>query len=442
MKLTDKKFADLDVPQPLRDGLNELGFEFMTEVQAASIPLSLTGKDVAAQAQTGSGKTAAFLVTIFNHILTKPRRKTRGVCPRAIIITPTRELAVQVAKDAEAIGKYLDLKIRLAYGGVDYQKQRDAIKDGVDLLVGTPGRLIDYLKQRIYHLEDVELAVIDEADRMFDMGFVDDIRFMMQRMSAFDKRQSMLYSATLSLRVRELAYEHMNMPEHLEVAADSIVADKVEQVLYHLGSSEKISFLLGYLEKEEWEKAIIFINTKRMGNKLMDYLNFNGYISTVLSGDVSQERRLKVLKRFTAGEIKILVATDVASRGLHIPGVTHVFNFDLPQDCEDYVHRIGRTARAGASGKAVTFACEDYVFSLGEIEEFIGKQIPSESPPLDYFIDVKKPPYKPRPKTDGPRSGGGRGGPGSGRGGPKSSGSRPGARHQRSGRGGQRKPGS
>ena len=430
MNLTDRKFSDLDLEPALLKGLEDCGFAYMSEVQAAALPLALKGQDVAVQAQTGSGKTAAFLVAIMNALLRKPKRSSKGVCPRAIIITPTRELAVQVARDAEAIGRHLSLRILLAYGGVDYKKQREEIKEGVDLLVGTPGRLIDYLKQHVYHLKDVEHAVIDEADRMFDMGFIADIRFMLRRMSRYDERQSMLFSATLSDRVMELSYEYMNLPELVEVTPDKVVAEKVEQVLYHLGSTEKPGFLLGLFKNEEWTKALVFVNTKREANRLSDLLNFNEYPTDILSGDVTQDKRLKVLRKFISGETRILVATDVASRGLHIEGVSHVINYDLPQDAEDYVHRIGRTARAGATGKAVSLACEDYVLSLPEIEKYIGHPVPTERVNDDWILEAKAPPrakthhHHGGPRPGARRDGGGRGkrdggprGPGRGRGG-------------------------
>lgn len=417
MKLSEIKFSDLELPPELQRAVASQRFEYLTEVQAMSIPTTLTGKDLAVQAQTGSGKTAAFLVTIFDRLLRTPKRETRGVCPRAIVITPTRELAVQVASDAEGLLKGGDLPFRilLAYGGVDYAKQREEIRQGVDLLIGTPGRLIDYLKQRVYHLGAVELAVIDEADRMFDMGFIADIRFLLKRMSKYDERQSMLFSATLSDRVMELSYEYMNVPELVEVSPDKIVADRVTQILYHLGSTEKMPFLFGLLKTGEVKKAVIFVNTKHMAERLSKALNHNGYPTSVLSGDVPQNSRLKVIRRFSAGEIKILVATDVASRGLHIEDVSHVINYDLPQDTEDYVHRIGRTARAGKSGHAVTLACEDYVFTLPDIEEYIGHQIPVGEVKPEMFGEFDEPPREKRqfqPGRGGPkgRSGDNRGG--------------------------------
>ncbi|TLN19300.1 DEAD/DEAH box helicase, partial [bacterium] len=326
-------------------------------------------------------------------------------------------------------GGDLPFRILLAYGGVDYAKQREEIRQGVDLLIGTPGRLIDYLKQRVYHLGAVEIAVIDEADRMFDMGFIADIRFLLKRMSKYDERQSMLFSATLSDRVMELSYEYMNVPELVEVSPDKIVADRVTQALYHLGSTEKMPFLFGLLKTGEIKKAVVFVNTKHMAERLARALNHNGYPTAVLSGDVPQNGRLKVIRRFSAGEIKILVATDVASRGLHIEDVSHVINYDLPQDTEDYVHRIGRTARAGKSGSAITLACEDYVFTLPAIEEYIGHQIPVGEVKPEMFAEFEEPPREKRQFNPNNRGGGrdNRGGRGGRSGGPQN--------RQRSGRG-------
>ncbi|MBI5446047.1 MAG: DEAD/DEAH box helicase [Deltaproteobacteria bacterium] len=378
MQLTDQTFQELGLPEPLLQGISDCGFEHLMPVQAASLAATLQGRDLAVQAQTGSGKTLAFLITIFDRLLKTPRPapSVKGSCPRAIVITPTRELAVQVSRDALEVGRHLPFRTVAVYGGVDYRKQREDVMNGVDVLIGTPGRLIDYLKQRAYHLKDVEIAVIDEADRMFDMGFVADIRFLLKRMSSFDQRQSLLFSATLGQRVMELSYEYMNVPGRVEVASEHVTADEVEQVLYHVGSREKLPLLLGLLKTEAWTKSLIFVNTKRQAERLSHRIERSGVPCAVLSGDVDQVKRLKILKRFMAGELRILVATDVASRGLHIEGVSHVFNYDLPQEAEDYVHRIGRTARAGASGKAVSLACEDYVFSLEAIETYIGQKIP------------------------------------------------------------------
>ncbi len=416
MHLTETKFVDLDLPPEIQQGLAECGFTHLTPVQERSLPRALQGGDMAVQAQTGSGKTAVFLVAAFTHMLATPRRKTRGVCPRALVLTPTRELTAQVARDAEAIGRHLPFKTLAVYGGVDYRKQREDLAEGVDILVGTPGRLIDYLKQRVYHLRDLEIAVIDEADRMFDMGFIGDIRFLLRRMSKYDRRQSMLFSATLSDRVMELSYEYMNVPHLVEIEPEQVTAEKVEQILYHVNSDEKFRLLLGLLKREPWTKALVFVNTKRAGDDLQYLLERNGHPSEILSGDVDQAKRLKILRRFMSGEVKILVATDVASRGIHVDNVSHVINYDLPQHAEDYVHRIGRTARAGASGKAVSLACEDYVLSLEEIEGYIGQRIRSEMASEDLLADeVPGPRRRPRKRTarkatsgPGGRRGGGR----------------------------------
>ncbi len=403
MHLTDKRFTDFDLPEELQRGISDCGFTHLTPVQARSLPITLEGRDLAVQAQTGSGKTAVFLITMFNHMLRNPRRESRGVCPRGLVITPTRELTVQVTRDAEALARHLPLRILATYGGVDYRKQREDIAQGVDLLIGTPGRLIDYLKQRVYHLRDLEVAVIDEADRMFDMGFIGDIRFLLRRMSRYDRRQSLLFSATLANRVIELSYEYMNAPELVEITPERVTAEKVEQVLYHVSSREKLSLLLGLLKREEWTKALIFVNTKRAGNRLQRSLRRAGHACAVLSGDVSQPQRLKILRRFLAGDVRILVATDVASRGLHVEDISHVINYDLPLHAEDYVHRIGRTARAGASGKAVSLACEDYVYGLEDIEKYIGQPIPVAWADESWFEPVPKP--EPSSERRRPRQG-------------------------------------
>ncbi|GAB4258699.1 MAG: DEAD/DEAH box helicase [Deferrisomatales bacterium] len=410
MNLTDQRFDQLDLPDALQEGIARCGFTFLTPVQARSLPLTLQGKDLAVQAQTGSGKTAVFLATIFDRLLRTPRPATKGVCPRALVITPTRELAVQVSHDAEAMGADLPFRILAVYGGVDYAKQRERLSQGVDLLVGTPGRLIDYLKQRVYHLKDLELAVIDEADRMFDMGFIGDIRYLLRRMSPYDRRQSMLFSATLADRVIELAYEYMNLPDLVEITPDKVTAEKVEQVLYHVSTAEKFRLLLGLLKSEPWTKALVFVNTKRAGERVARRLERNGYPSAVLSGDVDQKRRLGILRRFIAGEVRVVVATDVASRGLHVENISHVFNYDLPQNAEDYVHRIGRTARAGASGKAISLACEDYVYSLEDIEKYIGHKIPTRWPSEDLLAEaLPEPPRTRRKRQPQKAARGGRG---------------------------------
>jgi ATP-dependent RNA helicase RhlB len=371
----------LDLPDEVRRGIADAGFTGCTPIQASTLPLALAGRDVAGQAQTGTGKTAAFLIATFTRLLKNPSPPRTGItCPRALMVAPTRELAIQIREEADLLGKHCGLIIHAVYGGVDYAKQLDRLKLGVDILVGTPGRLIDYYKQRAYRLDETEILVIDEADRMFDMGFIDDIRYMVRKMPLPDRRQSFLYSATLSQRVLELAYEHMNRVERIAVSEDQVTAENVEQRVYHVGQHEKLPALLGLLAREQPQRGLIFVNTRSMASRLGEYLEAEGYKAGALAGDIDQKKRLRLLGAFKSGEIHLLVATDVASRGLHIEGVTHVFNYDLPQDPEDYVHRVGRTARAGASGKGFSLACEQFVYSLEAIEQFIGHSLPYEFP--------------------------------------------------------------
>ncbi len=401
--LTKTLFSDLELVPELTQGLREVGFEYCTQIQAETLPIALAGQDVAGQAQTGTGKTAAFLLAAMDRILRQPPLpKHRPGQPRVLMLAPTRELAVQIARDGVALGKHTGLRLVVVYGGAGYDTQREQLQQGVDILVGTPGRLIDYFKQRVFRLDGVQVVVLDEADRMFDLGFIKDIRYLLRRLPHPEKRLNMMFSATLSWRVSELAYEHMNDPTVINVAPDKKTADKVEQVLYHVASDEKIPLLLGLLQRMDPRRTLIFVNTKRVAEKVRSYLVGNGFEGEVLSGDVPQRQRLRLLTRFQEGELPVLVATDVAARGLHIPDVSHVFNFDLPQDSEDYVHRIGRTARAGASGNAVSLACEQYVYSLMDIEEFIGHRIPAREVTPDLLVNPQ-PPVKSEHRGRGPR---------------------------------------
>jgi ATP-dependent RNA helicase RhlB len=369
------RFEELNIPLKVLEGIRATGFTETTPVQALTLPKALQGKDIAAQAQTGTGKTAAFLIAVFSRMLVVSR-PGRGPSPRALIIAPTRELVVQIDAEARLIGGPAGFRILPVYGGVDYLKQRENILKGVDVLIGTPGRLIDYLKQKVYSLRKTQFLVIDEADRLFDMGFISDLRFLLRRMAPFDKRQSMLFSATLTNRVLELCYEHMNNPERFSVTPEKVTVAEVEQQIYHVGTSEKFGVLLGILRREIGGRYLIFCNTKAAAERLEVLLNANGFAAAAITGDLPQKKRMSVLSRFRDGTLPILVATDVASRGLHIEAVTHVINYDLPQDPEDYVHRIGRTARAGAGGRAISLACEEYVRSLPDIEDYIRQKIP------------------------------------------------------------------
>ncbi|MFT4571673.1 MAG: ATP-dependent RNA helicase RhlB [Hyphomicrobiaceae bacterium] len=394
------------MPEQVRRGIEEAGFETCTPIQAESLPIALQGRDVAGQAQTGTGKTAAFLIAIYSLLLRNPRRyQGEGSCPRALIIAPTRELAMQIRDEAELLGKYTGLRIQAVFGGVDYGKQGDLLRDGVDVLIGTPGRLIDYFKQGFYTLSDTEVFVADEADRMFDMGFIDDLRYMMRNMAPPAERVSFLYSATLSFRVLELAYEYMNEATRVAIDEGQITAERVEQVLYHVGMHEKLPLLVGLLEKENPDRALIFVNTRSGASRLADILVNEGYDAAALVGDLDQKKRIKLLHRFKEHQLRILVATDVASRGLHIDAVTHVFNYDLPQDPEDYVHRIGRTARAGASGRALSLACERYVYGLEPIQELLGKPIPCEAHDESILARLKPLPRRPPRDTPSGRDG-------------------------------------
>jgi len=385
-------FNTLDLPDTLLRAIAEAGYKYCTPIQAQSLPLALSGHDIVGQAQTGTGKTAAFLIATYAKILREPpqtnREKTQ---PVAIILAPTRELANQIHKDAEIIGKYTSLKLGLVFGGTGYESQRKQLEQGVDILIGTPGRIIDYFKQRIFNLKAIQVMVLDEADRMFDLGFISDVRFLLRRMPDPTRRLNLLYSATLSYRVTELAYEHMNNPTQVVVESEQVTAENVSEVMYFPAKEEKIPLLLGLLKLHEVTRTLVFVNTKRVAEQLMGYLVANDYDAGVLSGDVPQKKRSSLLKRFSQGQLPLLIATDVAARGLHIPDVSHVINFDLPQFAEDYVHRIGRTARAGAYGDAISFACEEYSFSLSDIENYIGHKIPVQRVTKQLLVDPKPP---------------------------------------------------
>ncbi|WP_018878659.1 DEAD/DEAH box helicase [Thioalkalivibrio sp. ALE28] len=400
------RFDQLDLPEPVQAGIRATGFETCTPIQAQTLPIALAGRDVAGQAQTGTGKTAAFLIATFNRLLRQaPSPNRRPTDVRALILAPTRELAIQIHKDAESLGAETGLKLALAYGGTGYDTQREQLEAGADILIGTPGRIIDYFKQKVFGLKYTEVVVLDEADRMFDLGFIKDVRFLMRRCAPPGERLSMLFSATLSYRVMELAFEHMNNPEKVQVEAETLTADRVRQVIYYPANDEKIPLLLGLARDLEPERAIVFVNTKHGAEKVCDWLNANEQKAALLSGDVPQRKRQTLLEQFASGEYRFLVATDVAARGLHIPAVSHVFNFDLPQSGEDYVHRIGRTARAGAEGDAISFGCEDSAFYLPDIESYLGERIPTASvDPERLFQDAVKPKPRPRkPRNDNRR---------------------------------------
>ncbi len=386
----------------LERALARAGFEYLTPIQAESLPIALQGGDVAGQGRTGSGKTLAFLLAIFQRLLTterNPRGKPND--PRAIVVAPTRELAVQIHKDAESIVGGQEIKLGLAFGGVDYDKQRRRLADGVDVLIGTPGRIIDYFKQHVFTLKAIDVVVLDEADRMFDLGFIADIRFLLRRMPPPGERLGLLFSATLSLRVAELAFEHMNDPVRIDVDGDEKSAPNIRQKVYFPSNEEKIPLLVYLLREASAFRSMVFVNTKVVARRLEDYLRVNGFSVGALSGDLPQKKRLRLLQRFHDGEVEVLVATDVAARGLHIPDVSHVFNYDLPHDAQDYVHRIGRTGRLDAEGDAISFACENYAMSLPDVEAFTGKALERDNLDLTNLPEIKRPARRPPSENQG-----------------------------------------
>ena len=388
--LTQKRFDEFALPAQLLSALNQAGFIYCTPIQEQTLPISLTGLDVAGQAQTGTGKTAAFLVTVITRILALPERDSR--LPSALIIAPTRELSHQTYEEARLLCRRTDLKLAEVVGGVDYKRQADILRKGVDIVICTPGRIIDYYKQGIFKTKGIKILVIDEADRLFDLGFTNDMRYLLRKLPHYEKRQSMLFSATLSYRVMELTYEYMNLPEFISVTPQSITVEGIDQQLFHVGSEKKLPLLLGLLQREDWGRMLIFVNTKVGVDWLTRKLKGNNWPAEKITGDLPQRKRFRLMEQFKKGAIKILVATDVASRGIHVEDISHVINYDLPQDSENYIHRIGRTARAGKTGKAIALACEDYVYHLEPLEEMLGYKIPVVWPENDWYVADKSKP--------------------------------------------------
>jgi ATP-dependent RNA helicase RhlB len=421
--LTEQRFSSLELDERLLSALDKQSFDFCTPIQAQTLPLLLSGVDVSGQAQTGTGKTLAFLLACAQRILHSGEPATAPGKPRVLIMAPTRELAIQIHKDANMLLAELPLKLAICYGGKAYEQQKRQFDEPVDILIGTPGRIIDFFKQNLYNLKSIEAMVLDEADRMFDMGFIADVRYMLRRLPPPDKRLNMLFSATMAQKVMELAYEHMNEAQLIKIDSDSPAVDRIEQSVYHPANHEKIPLLIGLIKSLRPERSIIFANTKHATIRIWGYLQGNDLSAAIISGDIHQNKRESLLKRFHDGEYSILVATDVASRGLHIPDVTHVFNYDLPDQGEDYVHRIGRTARAGKSGAAISFACENYAMNLIDIEAYTKTTIPT-MPISNELLSKPNPPVKMKEGRIKP-SGKAGGKPGGRR--PPRSGSRPGS---------------
>ncbi len=372
-----KRFHDFDLPSEVMHGIADLGFKYCTEIQALSLEQALAGKNIAGKAQTGSGKTAAFLVAILTRYLRSPENRAKtGGQPRALVIAPTRELVIQICKDADAIGKYTGLRTLAVYGGMDYDRQRrEVLSAPVDLLVATPGRLLDFTKSHVINLSQVDTLVIDEADRMLDMGFIPDVRRIMSYLPPKNKRTTMLYSATLNETVMRLAMNWMEEPFKAEVESETNATDTVKQVVYVIQAKDKFTVLFNHIALHPDARTIVFCNRKSTTEDVYESLRVRGVSVEMLSGDVNQNKRLKVLDAFREGEIKIVVATDVAGRGIDVKGLEYVINFDFPYEAEDYVHRIGRTGRAGSTGIAISFADEFESCQIPEIEAYIKEEL-------------------------------------------------------------------
>ncbi len=365
-------YNELELHPDIARAVAEAGYETCMPVQSATFPHSFAGEDIYAQSQTGTGKTAAFLLSIFQRIMTVDSLRHRKV----LILAPTRELAVQIEAETKKLAKYLPISIGSFYGGVSYGPQVDMLKADVQMIIGTPGRIIDLVQQGKMLLREVGFLVVDEADRMFDMGFIDDLRKLLRYLPPPKERQTFLYSATLNFRIKNLAWEYMDEPKEIVIEAETVTVDLVQQELYHVGADEKIRVLLGLLARDKPESALVFCNQKFMAEELARRLGINGLECEYIMGDLPQAKRLQVIERLKAGKIRLLVATDVAARGLDVNGLDLVVNYDVPMDPESYVHRIGRTARAGATGKAITLACEKFVYGLPAIEKYIEQKIP------------------------------------------------------------------
>lgn len=379
------RFHDFELPPELMRGISELGFQYCSPIQAQSLPYTLRGGDVVGKAQTGTGKTAAFLIAVIHDLLKHPVQHERYAGEaRALVLAPTRELAIQIGEDAQALSKYCGLSVQTLVGGMDYQKQKSHLHGKlVDILVATPGRLIDFLESNDVYLDEVECLVIDEADRMLDMGFIPQVKRIVRSTQPKENRQTLLFSATFNQDVMNLAAQWTCQPVHIEIQPERVATDNVEQRVYMVSSDEKFTVLMNLLTQKDAQSLIVFANRRDICRDLFEKLTACGVSCGMLSGDVEQAKRVRTLDHFKSGQTKVLVATDVAGRGIHIDGISHVVNYTLPEVADDYVHRIGRTGRAGASGVSVSFACEDDGFLLPQIETVLGKKLECEIPPVE-----------------------------------------------------------
>ncbi len=402
------RFHDLDLHPRLMRSIHALGWQYATPIQGEILPGTLKGKDMAGRAQTGTGKTAAFLISIINHCLSNPLENQRPGHPRALIIAPTRELAMQIAEDSEGLNQFTGLRTVVLYGGMDYNKQERQLDDIVDIVVATPGRLLDFAQKNVINLRSVEIMVIDEADRMLDMGFIPDVRRIIYKTPQKEKRQTVLFSATLSDEVMRLAAAWMVDPERIDIEPEQVAVDSVDQKVFIVTDKEKFPLLYNIIKNDNPDRIIIFANRRDQTERLTDELERYGIKCEMLSGAVTQKKRMRILEDFKAGKVKVLVATDVAGRGIHVKGVSHVVNFNIPENPDDYIHRIGRTGRAGATGKSITFACEMESFELPAIEELLGMELKCTMPPEELLEEL--PPAPPRKRRPPRRDGGSHGG--------------------------------
>ena len=384
------RFADLNLPRAVLHAIADQGFQYCTPIQQRVLKFTMAGHDAIGRAQTGTGKTAAFLLTILTDLLKNPPDEERYTGePRALILAPTRELAMQIAKDAAALSKYTGLKVVTVLGGMDYDKQRKQLtEDFVDILVATPGRLLDFAGKQDVYLDRVETLVIDEADRMLDMGFIPDVKRIVRMTPPKVSRQTLLFSATFTRDVLNLSEQWTCSAVKVEIEPEKGTTDLVEQLVYITTAEDKYKLLYNLITKQNMERVMVFANRRDQTRKLTDMLRDHRISCAMLSGEVPQDKRVKTLENFREGKIKVLVATDVAGRGIHVDNVSHVVNFTLPEQTDDYVHRIGRTGRAGASGTSISFACEDDAFLIPKLEEAIGRKLPSKYPEEELLADI------------------------------------------------------
>jgi len=381
------RFHDFDLSDPLLHAISVLGFEYCTPIQAEILPISLSGKDVSGRSQTGTGKTAAFLITVITRMLNNPiQGKRKPGTPRILVLAPTRELVLQISEEARHLSKYTDIKTISVFGGMDYEKQKKQLSsDAVDIVVATPGRLLDFQRRRDISLKKIEILIIDEADRMLDMGFIPDVKNIIYSTPAKEKRQTMLFSATLTGEITRLASQWTHNSVIVEIEPEQITVETVDQVVYIVTTIDKFALLFNIIHRQNLKRALIFCNRRDEVRGLAKMLTRHGINCSTLSGDIPQKKRIRRLEAFKAGNIRVLVATDVAGRGIHIEGMDHVINFMLPHDPEDYVHRIGRTGRAGASGTSVSFADEKDAFYIPAIEAFIEQKLSCIEPKEEWL---------------------------------------------------------